>query len=500
MPKCLVAALVGLLALSVPATSQSPGSIGIEADLRLFTMMAALNVAGFDIELGSQYHPVRAAARDLGKALDSELVERLRTYYRVHKGNETDDAQLPKYISLAVNLTDPPDLKLTFREELLPPDARSVKDFADLLREFYQRAKLTQVWTELRPQYEAEMNRLGPAIREQIVRSDAYLRVPFGRTGQRTLLIYVELAAPINSVNLRTYQDSYFVVLGYSANPRLDEIRHAHLHFQLDGIVAREVTKVNNAGALTDLIAKAEGVQPDYAGNFFILMTESLIRAMELRLDRVPPDQAKDTIDGYYRTGLLLTPYFYKALEAYEMQESGIREAFADMAKNISVKTEQQRFQSTFFSIPVAQKTAARPEVPEPAPVAVADPVRDLLKEGEAALNSNNDEKAEAAFTKVLESYNSTNGPALYGLALIASKRGDSDTAKDYFDRTTRTDVDPSMKVWAHIFLGRIFDLHCERQQALESYQQAIAVGDNTRNAQAAAREGVSKPYGDGCR
>ena len=56
------------------------------------------------------------------------------------------------------------------------------------------------------------------------------------------------------------------------------------------------------------------------------------------------------------------------------------------------------------------------------------------------------------------------------------------------------------MKVWSYIYLARIFDLECARDRAVEYYQQAIKVGDNTRNAQAAAREGLAKPYGDACR
>ena len=56
------------------------------------------------------------------------------------------------------------------------------------------------------------------------------------------------------------------------------------------------------------------------------------------------------------------------------------------------------------------------------------------------------------------------------------------------------------MKVWSYIYMARIFDLECNRPRAVEYYQQAVKVGDNTRNAQAAAREGVQKPYGDSCK
>ena len=89
----------------------------------------------------------------------------------------------------------------------------------------------------------------------------------------------------------------------------------------------------------------------------------------------------------------------------------------------------------------------------------------------------------------------------MYGLALIASKKGDSKEARQYFDRAIRSDsAEPGMKVWSYIYLARIFDLECNRARALEYYQQAIKVGDDTRNAQAAAREGIQKPYGEGCK
>ena len=115
-------------------------------------------------------------------------------------------------------------------------------------------------------------------------------------------------------------------------------------------------------------------------------------------------------------------------------------------------------------------------------------------------MNSNNAAKAKTAFETVLSDYDRNNGAALYGLALIASREGNSDVARDFFERTTRIEnVEPSMKVWAYIYLARIFDLQCERDRAIEYYQQAVKLGDDTRKAQTVAKEGIKKPYGDGC-
>jgi tetratricopeptide (TPR) repeat protein len=123
------------------------------------------------------------------------------------------------------------------------------------------------------------------------------------------------------------------------------------------------------------------------------------------------------------------------------------------------------------------------------------------LKEAEAAFNSGDMNKAQAAFERVLSDFDRSNGPALYGLGLIASKKGDSTDAQQYFERAIRSDsAEPGMKVWAYIYLARIFDLDCNRARAVEYYQQAIKVGDNSRNAQAAAKDGLQKSFSDTCK
>src|SRR5262249_41760812 len=149
--------VAALLVGSAPAQITN---VTIQPDLRLFTMMAALNAAGFDVEFGSQYHSVRETVRSYAKEVDADLLDRLKTFYRNRKGSQTDEAQLPKYISLAVNITDAPAFKPISREESLPPDARSVIGFLDLMKEYYQKAHLSQRWVELHPKYEEAMARV----------------------------------------------------------------------------------------------------------------------------------------------------------------------------------------------------------------------------------------------------------------------------------------------------------------------------------------------------
>jgi hypothetical protein len=57
-------------------------------------------------------------------------------------------------------------------------------------------------------------------------------------------------------------------------------------------------------------------------------------------------------------------------------------------------------------------------------------------------------------------------------------------------------DLDPRWtEVWAHINLGKIFDLTGQRERALNEYRLARRTGDNTRGAQDEVETYSKEPY-----
>src|SRR5262245_25460550 len=115
---CVLTLVFGAIVSAGASPVQSP--VVIDDDVRVFTVVAALNVSGFDVELGPQYHPARAEIRKIADTLDPDLLRRMKDFYSSHKGGAPDEEQLAKYISLAVVLTDPPGMKPVAREEGLP--------------------------------------------------------------------------------------------------------------------------------------------------------------------------------------------------------------------------------------------------------------------------------------------------------------------------------------------------------------------------------------------
>ena len=488
--------LICATAFAAPA-HPAQSLIAIEEDLRFFAVVAALNVAGFDVELSSEYHGVRAEIRKVADSLDPDLLRRLREFYSTHKAGAPEETQLAKYISLAVVLGDPPLFKPVAREESLPNDARSVLDFVPLLQEFYQKAPVPRLWASVSEAYAEEMDRIGPPIRDVIARTDAYLRVASGAgASSQAMKISVELGAPQNSVNVRSHQENYYVILGYTSTPKTEEIRHAYLHLRLNDYAAAAAQKVQKSDGIMALLSGQEGVQPEYSSNFENMMSESLVRAAELRIDREAASAAQEKVRNYYRTGLLLTPYFYEALVAYEAGETPLRAELGTIAAAIDAGKELDRFEEIFHTIPLPERQPLRAEVPEPR----TDPVLELLRTAEAVFDKDK-ARAREAFEKVLRDYDPENGAALYGLALIEMDRANLDEALKYFERTIKSEsAATSRKTWSYIYSGHILDFKCNRAAAIENYQKAIETGDDTRDAQNTARRDLAQPFGGGCR
>ncbi len=499
MMLCMSRKQLGLIAclwlgLTPGATLAQGVTAIIDRDVRVFAVVAALNAAGFDVELAPQYHPVRQRVRDALSGIDADLVRRLREFYAEHKGDALDETQLAGYISLALNLTDPPSLEFAYDQEFVPPDARGLGEFLPLLREFYDAARITQLWVTLGSSYDEALDRMAPPMRETILQADVYLRLPLGQPGVRQLVIFVELAAPINSVNVRNYPDNLYIVLGDSTGVRLEDVRHAYLHLLLDPIVARNREELEREQRLTALIEGEPGVSPNYAEDFEILVTESLIRSVELRMDD-PESDLERLIDTAYRGGLLLVPYFHEELLGFEASEVNILEFFPEMLESLNIDSETARFEDRFDSIDLVVEETLRAEVPR-----VVNPIPGVLRQAQVAFNSGDDDTARAGFERVLIEFDPSNGPALYGMALILSRAGDPGLAAEYFNRTLESETtEPSMRVRSHLYLGRIHDLQCEREEALEQYRLALGVGDDSQGAQTAAAEAIDQPFGPGC-
>ena len=488
MTKTFDSRWVGLLfafCLLASRASAQNASIQIQPDIRIFAVLAALQEAGLGANT-AEAHPSRAAVAREFQSLPAELRGRLQKFYEGHMDGKKAEDQAAKYISLALMTEGPPDFKLIVPANRLPPDAFAVREFLDLVKEFYATAKVETVWSSHRARIDQVVLEYRPTIDQIVLTTDGYLRIASGSFLDRQFLIIPEFLAPANVFNARTYRDSYYLVVGPSGKLAIDEFRHQYLHFLLDPFALRFTLAGEKRAALQKFLDTAPGIEDSYRGDLQFVVTESLIRAVELRMRKAPEAEAALEVDSAIRGGAVLARQFYRELQTFEAGPEGIRIYYPTMMKNIEVGSVPTAYAEAQKNAPPPQQKAEPREL---------SAVEKLLRQANNNLAANNLEAAVEQFQQVLEG-DDANGEALYGLGVVATMKNKREIAADYFLKAVQSPTaGKPVKVWAHIYLGRIFDADQKRTEALQQYQSAIALGDNTRNAQDAAQRGLREPF-----
>jgi tetratricopeptide (TPR) repeat protein len=80
-------------------------------------------------------------------------------------------------------------------------------------------------------------------------------------------------------------------------------------------------------------------------------------------------------------------------------------------------------------------------------------------------------------------------------LARAAILTGHPEDAIDDFQKTLATSREPRLLAWSHIYLGRMLDLDCKRDQALAEYSAALTVRDGQQDTRLAAERGIKAAY-----
>ena len=182
------------------------------------------------------------------------------------------------------------------------------------------------------------------------------------------------------------------------------------------------------------------------------------------------------------REGFILTRYFYEKLGEFEKGEVGLRDAYPDWLYYLSVPAEKKRAADIQFA------AQAAPEVLRALP-----PKPSLLQQAEARLAANDPRGAHEFAQQALDSKQEDPGRALFLLGQAASMNRDMAGAQNYFQRVTETSREPYIVARAHIYLGRIFDIRQERDEALKHYRAALAA-DHSGATKAAADEPCPLP------
>jgi tetratricopeptide (TPR) repeat protein len=483
----IVLALCALLTLS--AMAQQPPRMSVETSQSLFSVMAAINVCGYDADL-SQSIPLRQQIRAevLKAAQTPDAQSALRNMCAFYEDHQQENASrtLSNYVSLGLNMADGPKLELRTKESNLPPDAIFVLGFLPLLQRFNQSANLNAVWLKHRPDYDKLIQDLHKPVSDTLLSTDLYLKRNLSGYIKHEFVVYVEPLAAPSEVNSRNYADDYYMVISpnTAGTVRIDQIRHTYLHYILDAKVLSRGTTLERLAPLLDSVKRAP-LDDSYRFDMGLLLTESLIRAIEAQQlgGRKGPEKPKEQLAwASTRQGFILTQYFFDKLTAFEADEVGFDQAYADWLHDINVET------LTKYANTVPFVKTGTPEL-----VRKSQHKEMLVDLAERALASGNFDGAQNYAQQAIKNQEDS-GRALFVLARVAVAGGKLSDAQGYFERSAAASSDVKIRGWSHVYLGRILDMQQHRQEAVEHYRAALDAGGSPE-LKSAAEKGLQQAY-----
>jgi tetratricopeptide (TPR) repeat protein len=481
-----------------PASPQgnSDTGISVESSQQLFSVMCALEASGFDANSSAlDQFPERAAlqrrlAQQAGPATDA-----LRQFYHDHELKDPAE-MLSRYISFGLVVGPPPQFPYQLEHEILPPDVLTLEGFDEILPNFYREAHLDREWLRVSKESDQVVERYQPVVRRELFVIAGYLRELMRPSNGREFTVYVEPFVG-SRTNFRIYGLHYSIVVGAGSQVPIDAIRHAYLYFLIDPMALSSRKEIDKKRALLDIANKAPLLPVEYREEFFGLFDECVVKAIELRLRKLPPPELEAAIAEDDREGLILVRPIVTQLKIFEKQGPAMHYYFPGLVKGIDVDAETERLKSIKFA-------TAQPAKPEPQNSPAATAQSNLEKElaaGDQQIAAQNGAAAQSTFEGILEKHPGL-PRAKYGLAMACVLQGRASQAQRLFEEIVADastpgalPADPASLAWAHVYLGRIHDLQGDRDLALTEYDAALAVSGAPDGARIAAQRGQSAPY-----
>ena len=517
--------------------------VSLDSDAEaVFVMAAGLNACGYDEGLDDS-DPVRKRVRDEMNQVfaQSENARQKRDalclYIAQHRmtGTERDISQ---YISLSLYLTPPPELEVTADLTEMPPDSTQVAEVVPIIRDFAAAVDLHGIWLTTHRAYDDEAEKLHGPLSEMINDTNLYLKMPAATYSGSRFIVVIEPQLSPATVNARIYGTDYVVVVSpVNGKIPMADVRHTYLHYMIDPLLYARTNALERDQPILKEIRDAP-LDFHFRSDTTALTVECLIKAIEARtMDTGVPEykipagidrsqlpryeherelyqQRVDavrwaTVQHDMRQGFVLTQYFYEQMIQFEKQPSSLKEIMGEMVYSMDVDQQVHRARQIEFDKEADQDVLQRSR---PRQLTGLDLAEARLSTGDIATATAIAQKVLASETDSVSSVADA-ARAHFILAradLMSVHSGESEDdvegtigeAIAQFQKTLETSKDQRLLAWSHIYLGRMLDLECKRDQAAAEYKEALQVRDGQLDTRLAAERGIKTAYavkGHGC-
>jgi tetratricopeptide (TPR) repeat protein len=337
--------------------------------------------------------------------------------------------------------------------------------------------------------------------------------------GRRFLVVIEPMLSP-SMVNARIYGTDFVVVVSpVNGQIRMTDVRHVYLHYMIEPLLDARANAIDREQPILKEVRDSP-MEFRYRSDTVPLTVECLIKAIEARtMDTEVPEykipanadrsdmpryeherqiyQSKvdavriTTVNHDMTQGFVLTQYFYEQLIQFEKDPASLRDTIGEMVYSMDVDQQVHRARQVEFDKESDGEVLGRAK---PRKLAGLDLAESRLAAGDVATADALARQALAERSDSLESV-AAGARANFILARTAIMTGHPDEAIDRFQKTLATSKDQRLLAWSHIYLGRMLDLDCKRDEAVSEYQLALTVRDGQQDTRLAAERGVKAAY-----
>ncbi|OYT72403.1 MAG: hypothetical protein CFK52_05140 [Chloracidobacterium sp. CP2_5A] len=336
----------------------------------------------------------------------------------------------------------------------------------------------------------------------------------------------------LNGSDRRTYRrpgDEFFLIVSAPRDAPNRAVRRALMRFILEPVIARSGKLIaDRRAAIMKLAGNAPQADPALKSNVFEIVRESLGRAIEARLSiqearvaaraegadaadvQIADEEARVELLGVFERGGVLALHFFEQLAALDETGVDILEWMPRMVAGFDPDRERRR---------PAELAELRARVERRRTLARSAPTAKSLSRLEQAdelLRAKKYAEARQMLESLLQE-EPANARAAFGLAELTAKQpsaietnaeadeGDRlaalqerlEQAVELYERAAKLAREDErwLASRAHVAVGKIYDFAGRRQDALVSYERAIAIGDVRGGAYAEAVAGKAQPF-----
>jgi tetratricopeptide (TPR) repeat protein len=167
---------------------------------------------------------------------------------------------------------------------------------------------------------------------------------------------------------------------------------------------------------------------------------------------------------------------------------------YSQMVGAIDLVKEDARLSKVDFRKAPAEQPVVKTAPPPPPPALTG--AAKMLADAEQLYKENELGKAEKLFLSVLEKTDEKpmHAAAYYGLARVAARQKNPETAERMFQKTMEMEPEPFVKAWTLVYLGRLsMAAQDGGPQAIKYFQQALEVQGASDEARKAAQQGLQQ-------